>query len=146
MQIEIFPTQKIGKAAEPDDWDATQRAKIKRLGQVADRQVIQLYRGDRCETMITQGWRYKNLVVVPESDLWLPTWMLVHQPSGYPILAASMPHLLGFEKAHEICRQVESVRAIALLLSKVGISETLNKQKIEVLRELFKEAGIGDLN
>lgn len=144
MQIEIFPTPQIGEPLDPGSSAAARSRERNRLGQVAERQVIQLYKGDRCETMITQGWRYKNLVVVPESDFCYTTWMIVHQPSGYPLLAAVTPHLLGARVGHDICRNVESVRAIALLLSKVGVPETLNKRKIEALRELFKEAGIGE--
>jgi len=141
-QIEIFPVQHIGNTPDLPDCILRAKARIKRLGSVADRQVIQLHKGDRRETVITQGWRYKNLVVVPEMDSLYTPWMIVHQPSGYPVLAAQHSHLLGAAIGSEICQTVESVRAIALLLSKLGVPEQLNKRNVEALRDLFKESGI----
>ena len=127
-----------------------------KLGNIAPRQAITLvvqYLDDRQERrqVITQGWRYRcqatgaELVVCPESDYVNTTWMIVHQPSGYPVIAARHAHMLGwdFDSGFNLCRSPEGLRAIALLLSKLGVPRGFNPRKWEALRDLFKQAGIG---
>lgn len=115
----------------------------KTLNSVAPRISVKLLVNGEVKNAVTQGWKYKNLAVVPESNFYLTSWMIVHQPSGIPVISSRYSCIAFSEKNHKICATVESIRAIALLLSKVGIPDKITERTGSEIRQLFEEAGIG---
>lgn len=115
----------------------------KTLDSVAPRQSVRLLVNGEVRNVITQDWKYKNLVVIPESDFHLTSWMIVHQPSGIPVISSKYSCIaFSPDKNYKICATIESVRAIALLLSKVGVPDKITEKTGVMLRQLFEEAGI----
>ena len=118
------------------------KVKRKTLDSIAPRQSVKLLINGEIRNVITQGWKYENLVVIPESDFHLTSWMIVHKLSGIPVISSKYSCIAFSDNNPKICSTVESVRAIALLLSKVGVPDKITEKTGIMLRQLFEEAGI----
>jgi hypothetical protein len=105
------------------------------------------FNSKQLQSVVTQGWQIGCMAVVPDSDFYLASWEIIHQPSGFRMMSARSEHScllkINFQKERswngsqywQTLSDPVSARIFASWLSGFAWGNPITKQNLQQVKD-----------